>query len=395
MAGISKKKGSNMWHATFRVHGKRVMRSTKVPISSPDESSKSLKERAKAQANSMERLARGETPLSREIDALRAAAAVSGVAAKMPTVEDYLTSFRMDCRESTQNNKKRAFALFLAFLKDGASRRLDAVTPRECQDFLASLEGRMTTRTVETVRQHVSSAFNRAINEDLLTKNPMRGQKIIGIGDDSINREALTREDIEYLLLHAPAPWPDMVLLSVCTAGQRLGDIACLKWDRVDFGNKRITITTMKTHDTYVYRMTDRLIERLLFLREHAGDSPYVFPDMAAAYIRSASHVSTEFTSMLLSFRIATRIEVKRKDGSSRWVANKSFHGLRRYVVTTLRENGVSADMSRKLVGHKSELVEQAYFASQEADKEKAMKTSIPDSFFDCINGSVSRESED
>lgn len=379
MAGISKKEGRNVWYATFRVNGKSFMKSTKVPITAPGEKPANLKARAQRQADSMERLALGQSSLDKEVDALRAAAATGGAAAKMPSVRDYLNNFSMNCRESTQQNKKRAFELFLRFLAGDAERRLDWVTHQKCQDFLDSLAGTIASRTIETMRQHVSSAFNRAIEEEFLSRNPMKKCKIKDLGKDSMRREAFTREDIMLILRKAPAPWPDIVLLCLNTAGQRLGDIVCMRWDSIDFEKGVIRLWTQKTGARLEYPILMK--ERLRFLKAHACNSPYVFPDMEERYRRSPGYLSTEFTSLLQALGIAQRASVSAKGGGRRSVSNKSFHSLRSYVVTAARTSGITADMCRVLVGHESEEIQQRYFRPQPQDKEQALRNIMPAGF--------------
>ena len=74
-----------------------------------------------------------------------------------------------------------------------------------------------------------------------------------------------------------------------------------------------------------------------------------------------ACELSVEFISLLEACGVAT-VKTGGTQGRRRQVHNKSFHSLRRGLVSMLRDGGASADMSRAIVGHSSEEVERAYY---------------------------------
>jgi len=101
--------------------------------------------------------------------------------------------------------------------------------------------------TVETMRWHISTLLNKAEADGLIRRNPLKDTKIRNLGKDAPRRDSLTAADVKKLLNNAPTTWRDMVLLCLNIFGQRLGDIACLRWDAMDFAKNTVSMTTQKT----------------------------------------------------------------------------------------------------------------------------------------------------
>lgn len=68
-----------------------------------------------------------------------------------------------------------------------------------------------------------------------------------------------------------PNEWPDMIQVCLYTGGQRLGDIAKLKWEQIDLEGGRISMTSEKTKR----RMNKPVIEQLkeILQRRHEKKS--------------------------------------------------------------------------------------------------------------------------
>lgn len=363
----------NMWYALYRVNGKSVMKATGVPIWQEGRTEKQTKKEAERQADAMESVARGTSTLESQMNALRAAAAASsGRNTKMPTVAEYLDSFPLTGSEKTVRGKRRTIAVFLGWLGADALKRLDWLSREKMQSFINDQCELVATETVKLLRTHLSTAMNNAVEGGLLTKSPLTGVKIPNLGKDALRRDAMTPQDVKKLLSEAPQTWRDMVILCLNTFGQRLGDIACLRWQAVDFSQNTVTITTQKTKKPMTWPLVPQVRARLLMLYANRCNE-FVFPDMARRYQRSAGSLSVEFTALLRMLGIAEDKEPPATEGRRRRVSNKTFHGLRRFAVTDTRKAGVAADLCRELVGHDSEEVERTYFRASMDDKTRTL----------------------
>ncbi len=376
-----------MWYATWKnQNGITEKKSTKVPIKGKaGVSAKQSKAYAQQVADSMERLAKGQTTYATAADALRSVAQASGMGGKMPTVREYLIDFQGQAGAKTESNRRRAFKAFLEWMDKRADMRLDMLTKA---DMLAYLRHALTLVSVGTVglfRTNLSAAFNKAVDDELLVRSPMPVNLNLAklarevnpeLGRDKIKRLPFTAEELRILVTQFPAPWRDMSLVAVMTGGQRLGDVCSLRWDFIDFASDCLSFTTGKTDKDMDIPLHPTLRERLLTIRaEQGGQEEYVFPHMAQRYMRGDASISTEFTSLLKAWGIVkvdtekTALKGKRKN-----VSPKSFHSFRHSVVSVLRsDKRITQDLSRAIVGHDSEEIERAYYTASQADKMRGL----------------------
>lgn len=369
-----------MYYATWKQGGKNVCRSTGVQVKTAGISASAAKKLARDTAHLMERTAKGETPVSAAVDALRRTAYVSGAGEGMPSVESYLRGYQATAGAKTEANRRRAFTVFLEYLGSGASMRLDALTPAHIRGFISWALERVSRGTVGLYRQTLSAALNRAVDDDILLKSPMPRNLNLRreaaaqnpeLGDDTTKRLPFTAEELRLMIEHFPAPWNDMVLVSFLTGGQRLGDICRLRWDSVDFRGGTISFSTQKTGHALRLPMVDALAARLRMIeREQGGAQEYVFPYMARRHLIQSGSISTEFTALLKAWGIVKDDPSPALKGRRRRVSQKSFHSIRHSFVSLGRsDSSLTADMVRDVVGHKSEAIEREYFTASMAQR--------------------------
>lgn len=394
-----------MWYAVYWVNGKQVKHKTGVLVKGqPGVTPKQAEKLARNAADIAERQAKGETTLSGAMDALRAAAQANGVADSIPTVREYLATVRDLKRDRSQNNRARAHNLFLEFLGKEADMRIDLVTRQHCRRFIQWLAegGRICMETAIRHKSVISAAFNLAVEEDeLLQKNPMRRinvkEEYIAVAGaeaaTSNRRQPFTTGEINRLMNEAPAPWCDMVAVSWYCAGLRISDVCLLRWDAVDLASGIVHIAAeVKTQNERHIPICDAFRTRLESIKARLaasgeGDSPYVFPSMAAQYaVNKAAGISGRFTSMIRAMGIIPDTMGEAKQGNRHRQSPKSFHSIRHAVVSVLRsDSSFTADVVRDAVGHSSEKVERGYFSAtmqQRARLANALATAVasPDS---------------
>ncbi len=117
MAWIEERSGSNNYLACWKQNGKKIRKSTGVPVKGRDGmSARQAQKLAQEVADGMERLTKGQTTYLQAADALRSVAQASGMGGKMPTVREYLTDFQGQAGVKTESNRKRAFTRFMDYL---------------------------------------------------------------------------------------------------------------------------------------------------------------------------------------------------------------------------------------------------------------------------------------
>ena len=220
----------------------------------------------------------------------------------------------------------------------------------------------MAAGTVDVYRYKLATAFNRAVDDELLVRSPVPAdlnitklaqEGNIEIGRDKVKLLPFTPAELRHIVTQFPAPWCDMSLVSVMTGGQGMGDICMLRWKCINFAEDYLVFSTGKTGMDMKIPMHALLRERLLVIRAAQGEQEeYVFPHMARRYGRKDTSISTEFTTMLKTSGIV-HLDIERTalQGKRKNVSSKSFLSFRLSFVEALRScngrtSGVDASHS-------------------------------------------------
>lgn len=388
MAGIIKRNGRKQWYAVYRdVDGKERRKSTGIeiaPIPLPGQSSKSAKQnaetRARLIAQEIEAHAKGKATHPEIIEALGSDAdRIHGGIHSGMSVKKYLEEFikiRKD-KKGAEGRDGKAVKQFLAFLSERSDIPLSRINKSMARDFMEVELERVSSSTVKRYMESLTCAFNRAVEQNLISSCPFKG--VIPPKDksnDKQERRAFSANDIKRLLEVLPPEWKDMVLTCLYTGGQRLGDIARMKWEQIDFEGQTIAMTTEKTKRRMIKPMIQQL-ETILRKRDAEKINGNVFPIAASKFTQAGnktSKISLEFTDLLKKHNFISPEDNSQRIGDRRNLSELSFHSLRSTAVTILRNAGVPADLCRYIVGHDSEDIERQYVRPQSEDVIKAIQ---------------------
>lgn len=386
MAGIIKR--GNKWIAVVRsLDGKELRKTTGIDVVPKALMPGANKRAAMAQNEARARLVAEE--MEKEVrygvfdlEKVKAIAGESAAALKAGRNGVSVGKFLLGWLESRRNRRGAverdgvAVRRFLDFLGDGRNMVLTAVNKGMAKSFVERELERVSVGTVIRYVSTLSGAFNVAVDREFIPRNPFRGvmpSKADHQAEKQL-RGAFTIDEVKTILDRFPGEWPDMVRVCLYTGGQRLGDIATLKWSQIDLEHCFLFITTEKTRR----RMNKPIIEPLRDVLERrlaCRVNEFVFPLAAMKHAQAGGRsdkLSTDFTSLLRRYGIVedTPEDVK---GDRHKLASKSFHSLRATAVTVLRLAGVPADLCRYIVGHDSEEIERVYFRPDAADVQDAM----------------------
>lgn len=386
MAGLIKRK--NSWVALFNVAGKQIRKTTKirvVPSVIPPGKSKMAVMReneAKARliAEELEKAANGERVDAEKIKAIlgeRAGKKLLRGNQYMQGVKEYLEEWLNGCKKGTLRNDRIAVRRFLTFLGDSQNMPLDMVTPEHARRFMNKELERVSSGTVKKIIRSLRAAFNRAIEGKLIGSNPFHRITPGKLEQtDKQERRAFTMEEAKRLTEVLPGEWPDMVRVCLYTGGQRIGDIARLKWEQINLEGGLIAMTTEKTKR----RMNKPIIlplKEVLTRRYEGRVNDYVFPLAAIKHAQAhntSNTLSAEFRRLLKYHGFIENLNNAPRHGDRRKLFDLSFHSLRSTAVTALRMAGVPADLCRFIVGHDSEEIERVYFRPDSEAVAEAMK---------------------
>lgn len=352
------KKRGNRWYACFFRGGTKIVKATGIKCQSDSAPASRLKKLAQEIADNMERVAKGKTELSRAIESMRSLARDTGFMKRVGTMQEYFHAHvRPDCKYIVDS--------FLDFLARRRLARIEDVAPSDITAYLSSFAGRLAAGSIEKYKVTISSVFRAAVNDALITRNPVALAKLPAhLRAAHMERKAFTMEELHMLIAAMPDPWPAVIKLTYLAGGLRLGDVCMLRWDSIDINSGEMVILPRKTSKTgkrLLVPITPPLRALLLDL-PRSGE--YVFPTLAASFSRCRSMPAAAFTSWVKRLGMSQTT----KQGARNF-SQLSFHSIRHTVVSQLRSAGVvTPDVARSIVGHASETVERGYFHAP-ADK--------------------------
>lgn len=373
----------------MRVNGTEIRKSTKIPHTPTDGTTPKQAERlAQEAADKMELAARGNVCAAAA--SLRAQAAALEKAAGMAqhvTIRAFLERVEIGGQFKAREDNRRTFSEFLAWLADEADTPAASLNWKTCLAFLGHLlrQG-LALSTVGLKRGHLSTAWRKAVRDDIAAKNPWEyatmdeARRIyapeLKTGKKS-EREPFTMEEMKHILTQFPQPWQDVAALSFYTGGQRLGDCCKLAWQAVDLERQQIDIQPQKStkKKRLLIPIHPALLPRLQRRRKEAQENAvFVFPELAAVMgqTNNTAPLASAFVALLKSFGIIPAVQA-RKDGRGHNMAKKSFHSIRHTVSSTLAASGVPESVGMAIVGHDDKDIHAAYVTIGQEDKKKAM----------------------
>ena len=401
MASIWRHPKSPFWAACFTVH---------VPHSLPQRWKRSLKTEdrkiARSIADTLEDAGRGalteETIVSfaekiRDVktrvatmgifrDVFRSVAGREfGAGSLRAFAESWLTSLKVELAPQSWLRYKQVTDALIAFLGHAADRDLIGFGLRDdilVMQFRDSLAARLAPASVNTALKVVKQMFKTA-SQRFRIESPAR--LVGGVKTrkgQSEGRRAFTLPELGRILRVARgSEWEGMILAALYT-GQRLSDIATLRWENVDLVRHELTITTRKTNRRVLIPLATALADHLITLPTSDDPKGFVFPKAAGYIARSkaehAGALSNQFHDILASAGLVKRrSHLKAKDGtgrsSRRRINDISFHSFRHTATSLLKNAGIPQAVVMDIIGHESQAISQAYTHVGEPEKRHAI----------------------
>ena len=239
--------------------------------------------------------------------------------------------------------------------------KLSELSTVNCQQFLVGLfsDGRQRGRekhgnglayySVKGIERTLSSCLQKAVDEDLIPKNPISKVKLPNCTKPEM--KTLKKEELTAFLEETKRSGCYEFYYLELTTGMRLGEICALEWNDLSLENKTITvnkagqkikgevkINTPKTKSSIrTIRLCDECIRLLSELKENQiPKSKYIFPSSVTGEIRDTSAVTRRL------HRIQDRAGVPRI----------RFHDLRHSFATLSLEQGMDIKTVSHMLGH-------------------------------------------
>ncbi len=254
----------------------------------------------------------------------------------------------------------RVVRQFNAWLGKGANNLLGAFTGDQLQEWYHSeLETGMATGTLNKHANQLTTIFERARNEGLLTHNPA---KLITRDNSGGNtRDAFTMAQMHTILDYlrrstdpVDQEWLTVALLGFCTT-QRLAD--CARSTRSQFHEgdtwwtwNIVPSKTARTGKKLRIPLVEPVASHIQSLLQQQPSSLFLTPILAETRTDGPAGLSMKFSRILTACGIEGR--VVQGTGAGNTFRSLTFHCTRHTGNTLLAEAGIPEDIRRLITGH-------------------------------------------
>lgn len=376
MASLWKRPNSRFYWACFTdAQGRQRKRSTKC-------TNKRLAQRIADSYESLYVTRRTSAHVRRTMAALHQE--ISGESISELTAASWLRRWldgrRSEVAASTASAYEAAINEFVGSLAD-PELPMTLVEREDVYRFRDSLQERLSARTVAMRLKILRMALRQAVAEGQLPADPCLGVRAPKAAAGEGARRAFTMPELQRVLAAAgDGEWRGLVLLGLYT-GQRLWDVATVRWQQVDLEQRSIAFVSRKTGRRTLVPVCGALHDHLLALP--AADDP-----AAPLHPLASAVVERTGRTALLSNQFATILEQaglrpagaahKRSHGDGRGARRQgnalSFHSLRHTATSLLKRAGVPAAVVQDIVGHDSAAMSAHYTHIDHETKVRALE---------------------
>ena len=257
---------------------------------------------------------------------------------------------------------------FISFVGDDLHEPIDTFRREWLRQFQTHLAGQksVSSRTINGKVKTVKAVLKFAYQED---------HAPVDFGDKARNlkatptrhRRPFTPEGISKIWAHTDTEWKRLIAIGLHT-GQRISDIALMRWDEVDLEQATWCFHSKKTNHAMSVPLSDELLELLKQNKQNKPEEIYV--NARSAKLLDNKHgttgtLSNQFRQILFKAGLRDQKvlhqsqEVGRDHG--RKTENLGFHCLRHTAATALHEAGCPLAIAKELIGHSSDAVHSVY----------------------------------
>ncbi|WP_457600605.1 tyrosine-type recombinase/integrase [Hydrogenivirga sp.] len=254
--------------------------------------------------------------------------------------EQYLKWYRAKthAREKTKREHERQVRHLMEYFGKYQLRNISYFTIEQYKTN--RLKDGVSRRTVNYELTILHSIFQRAKEAGLYTSDIPKIEKFKNVQDERLRH--LTREEAGRLIDACPE-WLKPAVIFALNTGLRAGEIFTLRWDQVDFKNRKIYIEPMNTKTKKIYKipMNKTVYELLMELREEQKEK-----EISHGYVFTNSKgepYSAEWSGYRKAFRTACK-----KAG----IKNFRFHDLRHTFASWVAMKSKDIYAVQKLLHH-------------------------------------------
>ena len=298
-------------------------------------------------------------------------------------VDDWLEKKKPTTADSTLVFYKSSLGKLTGFLDARADGPITEITKADIVAFRNKLATQVAAKTANHDLKAATMLFKSAKRDGKIAEDPTEFVEPVKQKQAATAKRAFTLEELKSIIAAADAEWKSMIYCGLYT-GQRLADVATLRWSDVDLLKGEIRLVTRKTNRSMVIPIAASLEKFLEKTPEAVRKGCEALHRKACAVVereRKSGSLSNQFTAILATAGLRKKVDHKKhKQGRDAQRAGHelSFHSLRRTATTFLHEAKIPGAVAQALIGHDSEAIDQLY-VSVGAEALQRAAASLPD----------------
>ena len=364
MASIHRRPGSRIWRAFYRdQNGRQFCKST---ATSDKKAALQIAQQYEAAAK-QKRTWRQVTKVLTQLHESLSGHKIPVVSAR-EFAKQWLESKQLTLAPRSYAFYKSSVAKFLEHLGARADLPLSELSKSDILSYRAFLARTLHPQTANHELQIVRMLFRSARQDELIADDPAQYVESIRKKGITSIRRAFTLSEIQAVLSVCDPEWKTLTLCGLYT-GQRLSDLALLRWSNIDLVNDQLRFVTAKTGRTMILPIAPPLRKHLEALPSSDDPNSPLHPRAFAILTRSAgpSTLSNQFGEILLQVGLRSKNDRRNDAGDNQAQMRRysehalSFHCLRHTCVSLLHAAGLPESVAMEFSGHASTKAHKLY----------------------------------